>query len=265
MVKTAKKKGADLKVVGGHGEIGHNSKNGGPEALSDDALKALTLQHKGKYVSALATKKKADADFKNVCKLAKSELGATAIDDIKDIIASEEDGFEEKLKAELQRKARVSRWLGLSLGVQADLFDSANKSMVEKAFEEGKTDGMQNKECKPSYTDREVADSYVEGWHKGNAVYNSHVKEQKEGERLLRPAANVTPGPDEFDGAGDTDDETFLNDEVQAEEPETAPEGETGEDPSPEDDGESDVVPADDGDPWPDDAAVQSREDPEVL
>lgn len=226
-----------LTVVGGKGDLEHdNSKN----ALSDDEILALTLQHKRKYESALATKKKADADFKNVCKVAKAELGDTAILDIKDMIEAESDGYEAKLQAELERKARLARWLNLDVGSQGNLFDNAGTapSQRERGYAEGKRQALEGKECKTDFSPgTEGYDGYMEGWHAGAAIKTNMDREQEEGAALLlRPQANEPDGPDAFDAAAD-----------DVAEPPTSTEGE--------------VAP----EPWPDDAKLGQREPAEVL
>lgn len=239
----AGKKKANLRVVGGHGQIGHNSGDAGSDggALSDDQLLALTLNWKPKYVEALKAKKEAAAAFLAVTKKIKAELGDNGIDDIKDMIASEEDGFEEKLKAEVERKARVARWLNLEVGFQADLFGADRQSQQEVGYAEGKRAGMAGEVCKPSFSSgTDGYDGYIKGWHDGQAVLASlTVSEQEEGERLLRPVENEPAAPDAFDTFESDDAESFLE------------EGE----------GDAGAAPAD---PWPDDVAT-AREPAEAL
>lgn len=69
-------------------KVGHN---GGPKIeLTEEQRQALFFnQHLPKYKAALAQKKAADAHLKNVCKIAKAELGDTVIGDIKLAIEAE--------------------------------------------------------------------------------------------------------------------------------------------------------------------------------
>lgn len=131
---------------------GHNS---GPaeEALSDDELRALAFQHRDRYSVALAAKKAADAKFKNVCKLAKAELGTGAVDIIKDLIALEDPEGEERMREKLQRQADALRWAGLPLGTQMDfaLQEPDRTPGIDRAFDEGKQASMSNKPAKPPY------------------------------------------------------------------------------------------------------------------
>lgn len=191
----------NLSAVGG--DLTHdNTKN----TLSDDELHALTLQHKRKYEAALAAKKKAAAEFLNCTKLIKAELGDTGLADIKDMIAADGEGFEEKLQAELERKARLARWLGLELGVQADLFqESAPTSQHERGYADGKRAGLAGEVCKPPYgAGTDGYDGYMKGWHEGTAVRSTMAREQEDGAAILmRPVSNEPDGADAFDSAAD--------------------------------------------------------------
>ena len=130
---------------------GHNS--GHDEALDDDELRALAFQHREKYRRALEKKKTADAEFKNVCKQAKSEIGAGAVDIIKDLIALEEPDGEERMREKLQRQADALRWAGLPLGTQIDfdLREPDRTPGIDRAFDEGKRASMSNQPAKPPY------------------------------------------------------------------------------------------------------------------
>jgi hypothetical protein len=149
---------------------GHNSGQG--EALTDDELRALAFQHRDKYKRALEKKKAADAEFKNVCKAAKSEIGTGAVDIIKDLIALEEPEGEELMREKLQRQADALRWAGIPLGTQIDfdLQEPDRTPGIDRAFDEGKQASMGNKPAKPPYDPsspqyRAFMDGYAE--HQG--------------------------------------------------------------------------------------------------
>lgn len=147
---------------------GHN----GPEPLSEDQTIALTFTHKRAYSAALAVKKKADADLKNAAKLAKAELGADAIADIKDIIAVETEEGEKKLKAEVERKLKIARWMGLPNGANGDLFPQVDRApAIDRAAARGKRDGLAGEradpQCDPSVPQY---NSYMEAYHAGQKV-----------------------------------------------------------------------------------------------
>lgn len=199
MAKAGRKK---LNKVGGTGSLSHDtSKN----ELTDDQRHSLTLQHKKLYVAAIAAKKKADADVLNVTKVIKAELGGDGLADIKDMIAADGDGFEDRMKAELERKARLARWLSLDIGVQGGLFDTgATRSLRERGYDEGKRAGLAHEICKPSYgVGTDGYDGYMEGWHAGEAIRANMANEQEEGARLLRPEGNEPAGEDAFDKASE--------------------------------------------------------------
>jgi hypothetical protein len=135
--------GADAAIP----EAGHNSK------LSDNELRTLAFQHRDKYAKALAKKKVADADFKNVCKVAKAEMGRGAVDIIKDLISLEDPEGEAELRAKLQRQADAMRWAGLPIGTQLGLMlDGADhQPSVDRAFDEGKKQSAENKPAHAPY------------------------------------------------------------------------------------------------------------------
>lgn len=141
-------------------EPGHNK-------LSDADLQALTIQWKGKFERARAAKKKADADFKNVCKQAKAELGKDAVADIKDMIAFDDKAGEVAVRNEIARQAKVMRWAGLPLGAQLELqlAEPDRTPSVDRAFDEGKRASMENKPAKPEYApETEQYRSYMAGY-----------------------------------------------------------------------------------------------------
>lgn len=188
--------------------------------LTDDQRQALTLQHKRKYEALLAAKKKADADLKNGCKLIKAELGDDGLADIKDMIAAASDeNYEAKVQAELERKARLVRWLGLDIGTQGNLFGgpTAPASQHESAYAEGKLAGMAGEACKPPYgAGTDGYDGYMKGWHEGDAIRASLAREQEEGAAILeRSPQNEPDGADAFDAAAEGE-QTPWPDEVQA-------------------------------------------------
>lgn len=243
MARASKK--ANLKVVGGTGDLSHdNTKN----TLSDDDILALTLQHKRKYESALAAKKKASADFLNCTKLIKSELGDAGISDIKDMIAADSDDYEVKLRADLERKARLARWLGLEIGTQANLFAPTQVSQHERGYSEGKRAGLSGDPCKTDFAPgTDGYDGYMKGWHEGQAVNAAQIKKKEADEApLLRPEGNDSAGADAFDAAADDVSVGDVPDELS--------------------DDDADAGDAPEDNPWPDDLAVAAAREPaEVL
>ncbi|MBB6306247.1 hypothetical protein [Xanthobacter tagetidis] len=168
----------------------------GHNQLSDEQVQALFFQHKKKYEAALAVKKKADADFKNACKLAKSEIGDDAVERIKYALELETEEGEAKLKARMERQAEVARWMGLPIGAQASLFGEDRTPGDERAFGEGKRAGMEGKERRPPY---DAATSqfrkWLEGYDAGQEVNRSLMAD------AIKPLSEKAPPADPFDDA----------------------------------------------------------------
>lgn len=142
------------------------------EDLDDDQRQVLFFQHKRTYESALAAKKTATANFLNATKLARADLGKGAIKDIKTAIQLEEDGGEEVLRAEIENQLRVARWMGAPLGSQADLFGDADRTpLADRAFAEGKRDGLAGKACKTDHApSTEAYRFYMSGYQEGQTA-----------------------------------------------------------------------------------------------
>lgn len=142
-------------------KIGDNSKR--PELMHDE-LRALALQHKGHYERALTKKKTADADFKNACKTAKAD-GVT-VAQIKTMIALDSPEGEARERAAIASTLQAAVWMGSPLGTQLALFDEPDRTpSVDRAFDEGKKDSMENKPAKPAYApDLPQYKSYMDGY-----------------------------------------------------------------------------------------------------
>lgn len=195
------------------GGPGHNSGKT-VEQLSDEQRHALTVQHRKKYESALADKKKADADFKNVCKLARADLGATAIDDIKELIEFESEGSDERFQAELERRLRNARWAGLAIGSQADLFANDAPSLKERAHNEGYRDGIEGKILEPPKHYSPGTDGYAgytEGWHAGQAEIAGRFKAPGTGDAETLVQTDDGDKPDDFDKDWPDDKQAIEN------------------------------------------------------
>lgn len=123
-----------------------------PNELSDDQRFALTEQHKKTYIKRLAEKKAADKALQDLGKEVKADLGKYGLKQIKDMIDLETPEGEEKLKAEMESRAQVMRWLGMDIGTQAELFgDTDRRPVTEKAFAEGKAAGIKGEAHKNPY------------------------------------------------------------------------------------------------------------------
>lgn len=148
--------------------LGHN---GPPSAeMTEQQKQALAIQHKKHYQASLARKKEADADFKNVCKRAKAEVGDDAVDLIKDMILLETEEGEAKIKAGIERQKRAALYMAAPLGAQFSMFEDRTPA-VDRAREEGVRDGMEGKTLHPPYDPgTEQFQSYQDGWHQGQAA-----------------------------------------------------------------------------------------------
>lgn len=146
--------------------------------LTDDEKRALLIQHKNAYSVALADKKAADAEFKNICKKAKAECGKDAVAEIKDALALEAPGGKMALEAEIARKHRVARWMGLPVGAEPMMFDMVDRRpAIDIAYDNGKAAGMAGENQKPPYdTSVPQYQRWLEGWHDGQEILASAFK-----------------------------------------------------------------------------------------
>lgn len=146
--------------------------------LTDDEKRALLFIHKREYQATLEAKKKADAEFKNACKLAKAECGKNAVADIKDLIALETPEGEAAHKDEIERKLRVARWAASPLGTQFQFFESGGPA-VDAAFEAGKTAALDGKDRSPPH-DPSVPQytRWIEGWDAGQEILLSDFRDK---------------------------------------------------------------------------------------
>ncbi len=145
---------------------GHNSTAG----LSDAERQALHFRHVKEYSGALAIKKKADADLKNVCKRIKAE--GDSVDKVKLTIALETPEGEAALRAKMAEMQEVAAWNGV--GIQVDMFADERQPAEDRAFEEGKRAGMKGEPNQPPH-DPSVPQyaRWLEGYGEGNAVLAS--------------------------------------------------------------------------------------------
>jgi hypothetical protein len=172
--------------------------------LTEDEQRVLLFQHKRQYEGALAVKKKADADLKNVCKLAKSECGKWAVADIKDLILLEQDKGAEAMKADIERKLRLARWAGAAVGTQFSFEEVDRRAGEDVARENGKIAGMKGEACNPPH-DPSVPQhqAWIAGWHDGQAVLMSDWRDRVN-------ARKAEPVETNDDLAGQTDLEEAI-------------------------------------------------------
>jgi ribosome modulation factor len=195
-----------LTVVGGPGPAdqspGSNSK------LSDQQEQALHFgNHVPAYEKALAAKKKADADFKNVCKTIKSEGGS--IESIKLTIKLRTPEGEKEFKEMIERQRRIAEWNNLAIGQQGWLLDEDRRPLTERAFAEGRKAGLEGKDCKPPHApNTEAYEAWIKGWQDGQASLAAGIRKSAPQSELLRPdGKEKARGADEFDASADGDRE----------------------------------------------------------
>lgn len=150
--------------------------------LTEDERRALLFQHVSAYQAALAAKKTADANIKNVCKIAKADLGKGAVADIKDIILLREPGGEQELREEIERKLRVARYVNAPAGYQFS-FAEDMRPAVDQAFEAGKIQGLDGGDMAPPYDPTlPQYQRWLEGWHAGQEVLSSDFRKKISGD-----------------------------------------------------------------------------------
>jgi uncharacterized protein (UPF0335 family) len=207
---------------------GGKSKPAGVGHNGDDADKALHFVHLRDYEKALAEKKKADADFKNITKRIKAEGGS--VDAIKLTIQLRGQEGEKAFKETMEQMLRVARWNGLPIGTQTSLFDEDRRPIEERALNEGKTAGMrgENPSVPNVYPpDSPAGKAWMEGWHEGQkAIFNI---QRPATSQLLRPEADdedddaldaglggdAGASAEGDDGAGDDAADDALGDEQE--------------------------------------------------
>lgn len=148
--------------------------------LNEDEQRALAFHHRREYRDALASKKEADAGFKNTCKRIIAE--GTSIADVREMIKLDGQGGEAALRAEIERMMKVARWMGASIGEQFDLEDAINdrRPLDERAYAAGKVAGMNGDTCSAPY-DGHAGQEWIRGWHDGQASLMSALELTKAG------------------------------------------------------------------------------------
>lgn len=175
-------RGKKDKVPSADGDVDQEH-NGKPSKapLTDEQLQSLTAHHTKAYVKALAEKKKTDAEFKNICKLAKAE--GVSVADIKDTIALETEEGREELRAEIERKHRVARWAGLPVGAQPSFFEEDRTPSIDKARADGKRAGLKGESANPPrQMGHEQTEHWMVGWHEGQKVLAERIKQSGDAE-----------------------------------------------------------------------------------
>lgn len=233
-------RGRPRKVVGGPDAAPPAPRD--HNAMSDDQEQKLTRDHAARRLQLLKAETDAKAARLKFDKVIKADLGEHGLANIKLLEKLESDKGEDEIKADLERRAKVARWAGLQIGTQGSLFENDRRSMNEKAFEEGKRDGLKGADPKSPYSG-EAEQEYLKGWHTGQAVNLGGIKQTKPEADIVKPKGGAKKSaPDEFDqaanGGAGGETETVTEGEGDKEESKTEGEGGPG---------------------WPDDAQVAAN------
>lgn len=140
--------------------------------LDDDQVYSLTEQHRQKYERLLKAKKDADASLRNHCKIIKADLGKDGLSDIKDLIAISTPEGEARVKADMERQARVLRWMNIPIGTQGGLFEVNDPApLSERAFNEGKRQGLAGEtNSNPHHVTTEAHRAHNDGYGTGQEM-----------------------------------------------------------------------------------------------
>jgi hypothetical protein len=159
------------------------------EGISDDQLYSLTEQHRQKYETVLEAKKKANKALIDLGKVIKADLGAKGLQDIKDLIALATPEGEASMKAEMERQARVMRWMNIPIGTQGGLFaDTDRTPIAERAFADGKRQGLAGEpQANPHHHTTEAHRKHNEGFAEGQTTL------AQKGFSKLEPEASDDP------------------------------------------------------------------------
>lgn len=138
-------------------DVGHN----GPPALTPDEERKLFAHHRTAWNGYQAKLKQVEEVGKGVKEDLKNDGFTIKQMKIADQLATDDT----KVKAEVEDRLKVARWLGHPLGAQLDMF-ADRVPIADRAFEEGKQASIENRPAKPSYDpDTEAHRSYMAGYH----------------------------------------------------------------------------------------------------
>lgn len=139
------------------------------ETISDDQMYSLTETHRQKYELVLAAKNKANKALIDYGKIIKADLGAKGLQDIKDLITMSTPEGEATMKAEMERQARIMRWMNIPIGTQGSIFGGEDRTpLTERSFNEGKRQGLAGESNNnPHHHTTEAHRHHNDGWAAG--------------------------------------------------------------------------------------------------
>lgn len=145
-------------------QIGDNEATLGDE-LSDEERQQLFLNHRERWNQLSAKRKALDAQFDTLKGDLKNDGFTIKMMKIADSLADVQG--EAKIRAEVDERLRVARWIGHPLGAQLDLFEQPDRTpLVDRAFEAGKIASMENKPAKPPHSpETEPYRAWMDGYH----------------------------------------------------------------------------------------------------
>jgi hypothetical protein len=136
---------------------GHN----GPPPLTADEERELFATHRSAWNGWQAKLKQIEKTGKDVKAALKSDGFTIAQMKIADQLANDDT----KVKAEVENRLKVARWLGHPMGAQLDMF-ADRVPISDRAFEEGKQASIEDRPAKPGYDpDTEAYRNYMAGYH----------------------------------------------------------------------------------------------------
>jgi ribosome modulation factor len=155
-----------------HDDAQPRSAGTGDNEMNDDQRYSLTEKHRQKYESFLEAKNKANKALIDFGKIIKSDLGAKGLQDIKDLIALSTPEGEEAMKAEMERQARVMRWMNIPIGSQGALFGEEDRAPItDRAFAEGRRQGLAGEsQNNPHHHTTEASRAHNDGWQDGQTT-----------------------------------------------------------------------------------------------
>lgn len=164
------------------------------EGISDDQLYSLTEQHRQKYELVLEAKNKANKALIDLGKIIKADLGAKGLQDIKDLISLDTPEGEASMKAEVERRVRLLRWMQVPIGSMGDMFAETDRTPIkDRAFAEGKRQGLAGESINnPHHHTTEAFRACQSGYDAGQAINAGGIKKLEPGEASdIKKAASI--------------------------------------------------------------------------
>jgi ribosome modulation factor len=168
-----------------------------PGHNSEDQRKVLFFHHlkRARDIATEMAELKKEFDFA----LKEAEEDGIPKGDLRWALKAEKQNQERAL-AKARREMEMARWLNLPIGTQLDIFAVDRTPVADRAFEDGKTAGLQGKTCISPYDpSTEQSQKWIEGWHAGQAVHRETFL-QRNGAQLIPPEPAPMP-EDSFDDA----------------------------------------------------------------